>query len=97
MEINPVSRIPHAAPVQPVSAAPDRGAQNREVVQAVRALNQAEMFGQENQLEFHRDSESRRMVIRIVNRKTHEVVSQVPPDYVLRLAKNLNPGGEAPL
>jgi flagellar protein FlaG len=95
MEMNPTSRIPHAAPVQPVPAAADRGAHNREVVQAVRALNQAEMFGQENQLEFHRDSGSRRMVIRIVNRNTREVVSQVPPDYVLRLAQNLNRSGTA--
>jgi len=28
-------------------------------------------------------------VIRLVNRKTKEVVSQIPPEYVLRLASDL--------
>jgi uncharacterized FlaG/YvyC family protein len=29
------------------------------------------------------------MVVRIVNRNTKEVVSQIPPEYVLRLAEDL--------
>ena len=66
---------------------PDKSAQNREVVQAVKALNQAEMFGEENSLQFQRDQASKQLVIRIVNRKTQEVISQVPPEYVLRLAE----------
>lgn len=68
---------------------PDKTSENREVVQAVKALNGSEMFGQENELRFQKDPQSQRMVIRVVNRKTSEVVSQVPAEYVLRLAQDL--------
>jgi uncharacterized FlaG/YvyC family protein len=74
----------------PAPAIPaDKTVENREVVQAVKALNGTEMFGQENELCFQKDSQSQRMVIRVINRKTREVVSQVPPEYVLRLVEDL--------
>ena len=73
------------APVAPL----DQATQNREVIQAVKALNGTEMFGQDNQLVFQKDRHTNRMVIRVVNRKTEEVVSQIPPEYVLRLAEDL--------
>ena len=89
MEIPPPTRISPVAPATAVPAGPDHGPQNREIIQAVHALNRTQMFGQDNELEFHRDQASRRMVIRVVNRKTQEVVSQIPPEYVLRLAEGL--------
>ena len=67
----------------------DKATENREVVQAVKALNNTEMFGQENDLVFQRDPQTQRMIIKIVNRNTKEVVSQIPPEYVLRLAEDL--------
>jgi uncharacterized FlaG/YvyC family protein len=82
------SAPPVAAPADPVR--PDQAAENREVIRAVQALNGTEMFGQENQLTFQRDETTRRLVVRIVNRKTNEVISQIPPEYVLRLAEDLN-------
>ena len=69
----------------------DQAAENREIVRAVKALNGTEMFGQENQLTFRRDPETQRMVIRVVNRQTEEVVTQIPAEYVLRLAADLKP------
>jgi uncharacterized FlaG/YvyC family protein len=76
----------------PAEMAPDRhAAENREVVQAVKALNGTEMFGQDSQLIFRRDPETHRMVIRLVNRKTEEVLAQIPEEYVLRLAEDLKP------
>lgn len=91
MEISPVNRnVPAVA--APAEAIPvDQAAENREVVRAVKALNGTEMFGEENQLMFQRDPETQRMVIRVVNRKTDEVISQIPPEYVLRLARDLKP------
>ena len=90
MEITALGRSgpPVTAPVEAVRA--DQAAENREVVRAVQALNGTEMFGQENQLTFQRDAATQRMVVRIVNRKTNEVVSQIPPEYVLRLAEDLH-------
>ena len=88
MEITAVDRNAqvHAAPVATI---PVEATENREIVRAVKALNGTEMFGQENQLMFRRDPETRRMVIRVVNRETEEVVSQIPAEYVLRLAQDL--------
>ena len=75
-------------PLPPANTAPvDKAAANREVVQAVKALNNTEMFG-DNELDFQRDPQSQRMVVKVVNRKTREVVSQVPPEYILRLAED---------
>jgi uncharacterized FlaG/YvyC family protein len=89
MDVNAVNTSAHAlsAPVQAIPV--ERAAENRDLVQAVKALNGTEMFGQDNELTFQRDLQSRRMVIRVVNRQTQEVVSQVPPEYVLRLAEDL--------
>jgi flagellar protein FlaG len=88
MDITAVNRsVPAPAPT--VQAEPvGKAAENREVVQAIKALNSTEMLG-ENELEFQRDPQTLRMLVRVVNRKTKEVVSQVPPEYVLALAENL--------
>jgi uncharacterized FlaG/YvyC family protein len=96
MEITAIDRSaqPHAAPVATIPV--DQAVENREVVRAVKALNATEMFGQENQLLFRRDPESQRMVVRVVNRKTEEVVSQIPAEYILRLAEDLKPKAAAP-
>ena len=89
MDITAINRsvFPAAAAAIPAGTA----AENREVVQAVKALNGAEMFGQDSELMFQRDPLTRRMVIQLVNAKTKEVVLQVPSEYVLRLAQDLKP------
>jgi len=81
--MQPLAATAPVAPVEPPAA-------QREIVQAVKAVNAAEMFGQENELLFQMDRQARRMVVQVVNRKTKEVVSQVPPEYLLRLAEDLN-------
>jgi flagellar protein FlaG len=68
---------------------PETAAENRSLVQAVKALNGTEMFGQDNHLSFQRDPYSKRMVLQVVNGKTHEVVLQLPSEEVLRMAENL--------
>lgn len=92
MDVSAIHRITQAAPTMAAAVPADSSAPTRDVVQAVKALNQTEMFGQDNELQFQRDQVSKRMVIRVVNRKTEEVVSQVPPEYVLRLAEDLKKG-----
>ena len=71
----------------------DKAAEKREVVQAVKVVNGTEMFGPENEMIFQKDPETKRYVIRVVNRKTREVLSQVPEEYVLRLAEDLKKSG----
>jgi flagellar protein FlaG len=67
----------------------DKAAEKREVIQAIKAVNGTEMFGPENELRFQKDPETNRFVVRVVNRNTREVISQVPEEYVLRLAEDL--------
>ena len=89
MDITAVSGVANA----PVAAAPeipaDKAAEHRSIVQAVQALNGTEMFSHDNTLTFQRDPDSHRMVIQVINRLTHEVISQIPPEYLLRLAEDL--------
>ena len=89
MDINSVSRTLHTSVATESPIPVEKAAENREVVQAIKALNGTEMFGQDNQLMFQRDPKSQRMVVRVVNRKTNEVISQIPAEYVLRLAEEL--------
>ena len=89
MDITAVNRSLQTAPVHTTPVPVDQAAENREVVQAVKALNGTEMFGQDNQLRFQKDPRTGRMVIRVVNNKTNEVISQIPPEYVLRLAEDI--------
>jgi len=77
---------------QPVSDIRDSiqtQAANREVIQAVRAVNASGKLGDRNELTFSLDRRTRRPVITIVNRDTNEVVDQIPSEQLLRLAENL--------
>jgi flagellar protein FlaG len=62
---------------------------NREVIQAVRAVNASGKLGDRNELTFSIDRRTRRPVITIVNRDTNEVVGQIPSEQILRLADDL--------
>jgi len=63
--------------------------QNSELVQAVRAVNAAELFGGESELTFVIDRRSQTALVRIVDKKSGEVVRQFPPEHVLRLSEEL--------
>jgi uncharacterized FlaG/YvyC family protein len=63
-------------------------AQRRQLMQAAKTVNESGVIGQ-NQIVFAVDRITHRHVIRIENRETHEVVQQLPPEYVLELAQGL--------
>ena len=69
-------------------------AANREIIQAVRAVNASVKLGDNNELTFSLDRQTRRPIIKIVNRKTNEVVLQIPNEQVLRLAEDLKLTGQ---
>src|SRR5262249_3345781 len=87
MDFTSLNRITQAAPSEVPAIPTDKVAAHREIIQAVKALNRSEMLGEDNQLTFERDRDTQRMVLRVINRKTNEVISQIPPEYVLRLAE----------
>lgn len=96
MDISSVSTAPvNWAPVaQPVSH--EQLAETREIVTALKAINKAEMFGQDQELTFVLNRETQRAVIQLVNRKTREVIRQIPPASVLEAAKELQARQKAP-
>jgi flagellar protein FlaG len=77
---------PSASTTNPTA---QQAAQRRQLVQAVKAVNDSGQLGRD-QLVFLIDSHTRRPIIRVEDRETHEVVMQIPPEYVLRLAQELN-------
>jgi flagellar protein FlaG len=89
MEISAVNRTDAALPVAAASIPSEIANQNREVVQAVKAVNQSGMFGQGEELAFQMDSATKRLVVQIIDSTTKKVISQVPPEYVLRMAESL--------
>ena len=62
----------------------------RDLIQAVKAINSAELFGHNNELTFVFDRDSRRTLVRVVDRSTHEVVMQIPAERVIEMAKEAN-------
>ena len=70
------------------SVAPAEAAQRRQLAQAVASVNQSGMLGN-NQLVILVDQRTRHSIIRVEDRETHAVVFQAPPEYVLRLAEDL--------
>jgi flagellar protein FlaG len=87
------------APLQPSSApsvvdltAPvdtRTAAENRELIQAVKAVNATELFGTRSELTFSMDRQTQRLVVRLVDKETKDVIRQYPPEYVLRLAEDI--------
>ncbi len=92
MEVGPVrfstQSSPDVASATPADARQEL-AVNRDLIQAVKALNAAELFGQNNELTFVLDRETHRPVVRIVDRETGKVIQQIPPEYILQLANDL--------
>ena len=66
--------------------------QRRELIAAVKALNQTELFGENNELTFILDRNTHRPLMRLVDRKTREVIRQIPPESVLRMAQDVARG-----
>jgi len=95
--MNNVGGVPSIGQAAPVSLAPtpvERPPEQRELIQAVKALNAAETFGDKNEVTFILDQKTRRPVVRIVDRSTNQVIRQIPPEYALRMAEDLKPGAQ---
>lgn len=90
MEIRRIDTMPELTAVSPVTPlTPQMRAEQVELVRAVESINRAELLGQRSELTISVDRETRRPVVKIVDRETKEVIQQIPPEYVLRLAEDL--------
>jgi len=81
-----------------LSASADSGAagslteEQRNLIQAVKAVNASGMLGEENELTFVLDRALGRTITQIVSKQTGKVVEQIPAEYVVRMAEELNRG-----
>ncbi len=92
MQIDPMNSVNIVA--APTPAANLDPVQSRQLVTAVRALNQSEFSGEDRQLQFVRDPGTRLPVIKIVQPSTGEVIDQIPPEVVLRAFESLQSMGK---
>jgi len=84
-----------AAIPSPAPLSPEQAANNRNLIQAVQAVNEAGTFGDHNEITFQMDRKSRLPVIQIIDRSTKQVVEQIPPEYILQLAQTLGKGASS--
>jgi uncharacterized FlaG/YvyC family protein len=91
MSISSSNPIGPATPPSLPSVPPEEAAQRQKLVQAAKSVNRSGVLGQD-QIVFSVDRATHRLVIRLEDRDTHEVLLQLPPDYVLRLAQTLGTG-----
>jgi len=69
---------------------PETASERRSLASVARVVNDSKVLGAQNELVFTLDSSSHRMVARILDRNTQQVVEQLPPEYILRLAEELS-------
>lgn len=89
-KINPMTELPALSVTQPLS--PQQRIEQNQLVQAVHSVNEARLLGQGRELTFSLDRETKRPVLKIVDKETKEVIRQIPPEYVLRLSGELDRG-----
>ncbi|MEO8661875.1 MAG: flagellar protein FlaG [Bryobacteraceae bacterium] len=80
------SNIPPVT-VSNTALSPEARTEQVQLIKAVKAVNSAELFGQNTELTFVMDRQSKRPVLRLVDVRTKEVIRQVPTEYALRLAQ----------
>jgi uncharacterized FlaG/YvyC family protein len=91
MELSSISNISSLLPVPASHGLPQPiGADQRALVQAVRAVNAAQLLGQDKELTFLKDRETQKTVVRIVSKDTGELVAQIPAENVLLMAEEVN-------
>lgn len=64
--------------------------EHRELVQAIQFLNRSadvQVLGGNNRFQYEIDSATRMPVVKVIQTETEDVIYQLPPDYVVELAR----------
>ena len=90
MEFGKIQFVPETvtAALRPTMTRQER-AEQKQLIHAVESVNEAHLFGAQNELRFTQDRHGRRTVLQLVDKETNEIVRQIPPEFVLRLAEDL--------
>ena len=87
MNFDPMQRTA-AVLIGTVPASPESTAQ-RELILAVKAVNAAESFGDQSELTYAFEQGTHRVVARLVDKETGELIAEIPTKEVRRLARSL--------
>ena len=92
MNISSISSLAShlSASAQAAAPKPPLGEDQKAVIQAVKAVNASGVLGEENELTFIIDRAANIAVVRFVNKKTGEIVEQIPTEQVLKMAEKSN-------
>ncbi len=95
MDVTGTSNSAAIAALTATALSNETAAQNRELARAVQTVNLAKYFGQDQELVFSLDRETRRPIVRLVDRRTNDVIRQIPAEYMLAIAKQLDRRNQA--
>lgn len=59
--------------------------EQRAAVDAVKSINQTELFGYDRELTLSRDPSTRQDVVKIISKSTGETIAQLPSEVVLQM------------
>ena len=92
MKISSISNLAShlSAPTQTAQPMQPQSEEQKALIKAVRAVNAAQLFGQDNEITFIIDRALKIAVVRVVNKDTGEVVEQIPTEQVLKMAEENN-------
>ncbi len=71
---------------KPVAQGRNNQVQPEELLNQIKAITEDGLFG----VRFEQDMDSNELIVKIVDRKTDEVIRQIPPEELLNLTKHLN-------
>jgi len=84
---NPLQPVGPEAPLN--NPAPVEDGRNTDIVPPVHSSNQTELAADHRELSFAVDPESDRVILRVIDEKTKDVVFQDPSDRILELAREM--------
>ncbi len=90
---SPRNSAPASVPAVPAVAAASQAAAGHTSPQNLPA---PPVPGAENELTFVMDPRSHRAIMQVIDRKTHEIVMQLPPEYVVRMAEEIDRNSGTP-
>ena len=88
MEIGPLSRMPIGLPVV-AETAPENQELTRELIIAIRGLNQTEFLAEGRELKLRRAGAGKRPTVDVRDRETGDVIDELPPEEILRMMAEL--------
>jgi uncharacterized FlaG/YvyC family protein len=62
----------------------------RATIRAVNAINTSAALGSDNELTYSVDRAAHVVVVKLIDKQTGSVVQQIPAEYVLKMAEELN-------